>query len=133
MAHDIVRVEKAKSREGLDEVFVHVNYVDDDSGEIMTYARWMTPTEVEQYLADESKATLDSVVGKYAATAKQHHEANKAAVAASHITVEKVIAALVNANLMEAPKTKLSQAEVDNLTASVRTISAEKVSAVVLK
>jgi hypothetical protein len=65
---EITRIEKTKSREGKDEVFVHMTLQDEELGHI-PFGHWLTPAEMEQFVADED--SVPQIMEKYVDEAKR--------------------------------------------------------------
>ena len=59
MSYEITRLETSKNREGQDEVFISATIQDAEIGEF-TLAKWLTPVEMQTYVADN--ASIDGIV-----------------------------------------------------------------------
>lgn len=131
MDFEIVRVEKTKNREGHDEVFVQMNYLDSDTGTVIPYSKWLSQTEQEQFLKDENALEL-VLVPKWEPFAAARHVETKAAEEAGKLTMEKAIAVLVDAGAMtKVTAVKFTQEQVSALETAAKAIDAAKVDAVV--
>lgn len=99
MKYDIIRLEKTKNREGQDETFVQLQYLDEDTGEIIHYARWLSQIEQDQYVKDE-KLLESELIPKWFPFAQAMAAQSKAAEEANRLTMGKAIIALIDAGAM---------------------------------
>jgi hypothetical protein len=65
---EITRIEKTKSREGKDEVFVAMILQDEALGTV-PFGHWLTPTEMEQFILNED--SVPQIMEKYIDEAKR--------------------------------------------------------------
>jgi len=67
LSSEVVRCEEGKNREGQDECFVSIQYIDDEIGMFMK-GIWLTPDELKAYKT--SKDSINTLPDKYVVAAK---------------------------------------------------------------
>lgn len=131
MKIDILRAEVVPDRLGNDEVFVQIQYSDSEKGVYVPFAKWLTQSEQEIYIHDNSALERELAPGWEPFAVAQYAEA-KAAEEASRLTMEKAIAALVDAGAVtKATAGKFTQEQVATLETAAKAIEQVKVDAVV--
>ena len=67
--YNIARIEKSKSREGIDEVFIAIE-IEDELGKY-NYGHWLNQEELDSYSKNE--ANIDSIVESHLEKAKNNY------------------------------------------------------------